>query len=436
MFGEYAMLVQRLAGLVTAFIVLYLLTESRFDRNRTIAAFAGGGVLIGVFLSLLYVFGGDEMLIRWYPLVANVPGLVLMLVVSRQRPLVVVFTNLVAVQLNGIIVLPAIFVEGLVSGVDPTLVNLFVRLVIFVPLVVVLCRWFRPLYLEVARTLRRGWGLLCLIPLAFYAQLYLVFVLGAVPDPLLRFAVVACAFATVIAACGIVFVYFGEHVRRMEAAEGERMLATQVGALEREVDAVRSADERLRIIRHDLRYHVENVAALVRAGHADEALAALGKAEGELAETSPRRFCENETVNALLSLYVARAEGAGVEVEIRCDIPRDLPMAALELASVLANAFENAVAACERQPEGTPRRIVVRCACAPRFALEVANTYSGPVVFDSLGRPITKEPGHGVGTRSIAAFAKKHGARLFYDAGDDGVFRLQMLMPSQEKMAS
>lgn len=430
------MLVQRLAGLVTAFIVLCLLTESRFDRTRTIAAFAGGGVLIGAFLTLLYVIGGDETLMRWYPLVANVPGLALMLAVSRQRPLVVVFTNLVAVQLNGIVVLPAIFIEGVASGLDPTLVNLLVRLVIFVPLVAVLYRWFRPLYLETARTLQRGWGLLCLIPLAFYAQLYLVFVLGAVPDPLLRAAVTACAFTIVTAACGIVFVFFSEHARRTEAAEGERMLATQVGALEREVGLARSADERLRIIRHDLRHTVENVAALARSGHVDEMLAALGKVEDELVEAAPRRFCENETVNALLSLYVARAEGAGVQVETRCDIPRELSVDALELASVLANAFENAMAACERQPDDAPRRIVVRCMCAPRLALEVANTYAGTVSFDDEGRPTTSEPGHGVGTRSIAAFAKKHGARLFYDAGDDGLFRLQLLIPPRENVAA
>lgn len=426
------MLIQRLAGLVTAFIVLYLLTESRFDRKPTIIAFASGGVFIGVLLSVLYVAGGDDTLMRWYPLVANVPGLALMLAVSRQRPLVVVFTNLVAVQLNGIVVLPAIFIEGMVSGIDPTVVNLLVRLVMFVPLVIALRRWFRPLYLETARTLRRGWGLLCLIPIAFYAQLYLVFVVGAVPDPMLRFAVTACAFVIVIASCGIVFVFFGEHARRVELAEGERMLATQVNALQREVDLVHSADERLRIVRHDLRHHVDNIAELLRAGHVDEALAALGKVEGELSDTSMRRFCENETVNALLSLYVARAERAGVEVETSCDIPRDLPMSALELASVLANAFENAVAACERQPADAPRRIVVRCMCVPRFALEVANTYAGPVEFNEQGHPVTNEPGHGVGTRSIAAFAKKHQARLFYDAAQDGIFRLQLLIPPRE----
>ena len=83
---------------MTAFIVLYLLTESRFDRKRTIIAFASGGVGIGVILSVMYVVWGDDTLMRWYPIVANIPGLALMLAVSRQRPLVVIFTNLVAVQ--------------------------------------------------------------------------------------------------------------------------------------------------------------------------------------------------------------------------------------------------------------------------------------------------------------------------------------------------
>ena len=354
MFGEYGWLVERLAGLVSAYAITFLLTEGRFGRKATVAAFAGGLVVSEAILCTLFALGGAETFSCWYPLAANVPVLALQFAVSRQRPLVVVLVNLTAMQMNGIIALTSRVAANAALGMDPTLVNLIVRPLVAVPLLVALCRWFRPLFLEVARTLRRGWGLLCLM-LAFYAQFYLAYVRRVVYDPALQLAVIGLAMVLMMAAFGVVFVFFDEHAKRRESAEGQRALATQVNALERQVDAVRSADERLRIVRHDLRHH---------------------------------------------------------------------------LASVLANALENALAACERQPDGEPRRIEVRCVSALRFALEVANTCSGPVAFDGKGRPMAQEPGHGTGTRSIAAFAEKHGARLFYDAPDDeGLFRLQLLMP-------
>lgn len=47
---------------------------------------------------------GFEAFVPFYPLTANVPALVLLFAVSRQRPLVNVFTLFTAVQANAIVV--------------------------------------------------------------------------------------------------------------------------------------------------------------------------------------------------------------------------------------------------------------------------------------------------------------------------------------------
>lgn len=113
------------------------------------------------------------------------------------------------------------------------------------------------------------------------------------------------------------------------------------------------------------------------------------------------------------------------------EVPADPPVPALELAGVLANAVENAEHACAALPPVAERRIEVRCICSPRLAIEVANTYAGEVEFDAQGRPVVGDPGHGAGTASVVAFARKHGASVFYEA-DGSVFRLRLLGPSGE----
>ena len=43
--------------------------------------------------------------------------------------------------------------------------------------------------------------------------------------------------------------------------------------------------------------------------------------------------------------------------------------------------------------------------------------------FDEQGRPVAKEPGHGIGVRSIAAYCEKHGAYCIYEVSD-GLFEV------------
>ena len=59
--------------------------------------------------------------------------------------------------------------------------------------------------------------------------------------------------------------------------------------------------------------------------------------------------------------------------------------------------------------------------------LKVENTYNGKVRFGSDGLPLSSEDGHGIGTRSIAAFCKKYDASWSYDASD-GWFILRIAL--------
>ena len=123
--------------------------------------------------------------------------------------------------------------------------------------------------------MRRGWGLLCLIPLAFYALFYIVYIVGAVEGEGMRIAIVMLALAMALAGYAIVFVALREHARRTQLAEAQRLLEEQARAFERQIEAVRASDEKMRLLRHDLRHHLGIVATLVRAGEDEEALAAL-----------------------------------------------------------------------------------------------------------------------------------------------------------------
>lgn len=432
--GDLSTFVLRLAGLVVALFIMYALTESRFARTTTFVAFVGGVALIALGNFAVFWLAGSETFLRFYPLTGNVVAFVFLLGIARQRPLVVAFTILTAIQLNAVV---GMFGHAASLTVDPAqalVVNLAVRAALAVPLVWVTFRFFRPYYLEAARTMRRGWGLLCLIPLAFYALFYLVYIVGAVEGEGMRIAIVMLALAMALVGYVIVFVALREHARLARLAEAQRLLEVQAGAFERQIEAVRASDEKMRVLRHDLRHHLGIVATLVRSGEDEEALAALGGVDAAVEDAAVRRWCENEGVNALLDLYLGRAIAAGVQVEASCDVPRDLPVNVLEFAGVCANAIENAAAACADQLAGEYRRIAVRIVSEPRLALEVENTCSKMVPLNAEGLPESQRPGHGVGMRSIAAFAERYGAHLACETAE-GMFRLRLILPNVLKMS-
>jgi sensor histidine kinase regulating citrate/malate metabolism len=62
---------------------------------------------------------------------------------------------------------------------------------------------------------------------------------------------------------------------------------------------------------------------------------------------SIKSYCMNNALNCVFSSLAEKAEKAGISVEIKANIPEKLlKIDAVELASVFANAFENAIEGC------------------------------------------------------------------------------------------
>lgn len=221
----------------------------------------------------------------------------------------------------------------------------------------------------------------------------------------------------------------GDAIRRMaESRNRADMLIMQVSALRRQQDMVARSEEKIRLYRHDMRFTLHALTAMLERGDIAGALEHLGKSDARLADTALTHYCKSPVLDALLAYYEEQARDRDIEVQIRMTLGPELPVDETELSTVFANALENAIHACEKLSEGTPRRIEVTAVSAPHFCVEISNTCDGKAAFDGEGFPITHAPGHGVGTRSIAAFFAKHKAVYQYSVTEDGMFRLRFLI--------
>ncbi len=219
----------------------------------------------------------------------------------------------------------------------------------------------------------------------------------------------------------------GDAVHRMaESRVQADILSMQVSALQGRLEAARAADEAIRIERHDLRHKLQAVAEMVKKGESAEALAYIGASQARLDKLKPVRWCQNSVLDAIFSSYFGQAQRQGIQVEASLAIPDELPVDAVELSTVFANALENAIHACAELGSGE-RKIVCKCINRPRLMFEVANACAGEVRLDRNGLPVAGRRGHGTGTRSIAAFCEKYGAVCSCE-GKDGWFKMQVIL--------
>ncbi len=116
--------------------------------------------------------------------------------------------------------------------------------------------------------------------------------------------------------------------------------------LERNMEILEESLEAGRRIRHDARHHNAVIAEYIRRGQKEELLQYLKEYEKELDVRTPENICANTAVNNILSAYTRRAKRQQIKVILDIDIRKNLTIPNIDLVTILANAYENAIYGC------------------------------------------------------------------------------------------
>jgi len=230
----------------------------------------------------------------------------------------------------------------------------------------------------------------------------------------------------VISAFYFVFVlFYHSEIQKQAKVERERdILEMQFRQSQAELASLRLMQQNAATYRHDMRHHIALLQGLASKGRIEEINEYLRTAESDIDAITPVRYCENETVNLILSSYASKANQSGVLLTIDAKLPEKLSLSDTDLCSLLSNTLENAIHASEKIAEIPERQVKLRVFSKNnKLCIDIRNRYHAEPVFRE-GIPVSVELGHGFGTKSMIQIVEKHGG-VFQFAVKDGWFIFQ-----------
>lgn len=312
----------------------------------------------------------------------------------------------------------------------PIYMNSILRMILFGAFLLILSRYIRPLYRQAVE----HWTAYFAVALGIYITFnYYVLSSDDIVVTLTEQAVplLLVIFIGLAAYCSI-FLSLKNLQREFRVKEENQKMQAEREYLQLAADDML---ERLKLMEevsaqnsraaHDRRHFNNVLLELLEKAEYHEVVALLK--QNQTAPKMSRIYCENPVVNAAVCHYAKLAEQSGIPTVIELDIPRELPVDSLELSMVVSNLLENAITACLKREDSKSFHINFICRNRGRLLLEMENPCPADTALDENGYPVALEEGHGEGSKSTIAFAKKYDGELIYQI-EHGIFRARLLV--------
>lgn len=209
------------------------------------------------------------------------------------------------------------------------------------------------------------------------------------------------------------------------AAEEKKQLESEVRFMEQQLAiqkehyaSITQSVHQTKKARHDIRHNL-----LVLTEYASsENYIKLNEYLAKLTASFPvaqERYCENQSINAVVSHYLKRAENEECKVDVRLDIPEDIErVPAMDLCVVMGNLLENAMEACRRVK--SKKFICIRSRIANgTLSVVIKNSFDGKYRERNGVYISRKRSGEsGIGLSSVKAICEKYEGLL--DINIDG----------------
>jgi len=402
------------------FSMLFL--EIPFSRRNTICFILFSAASLSIQLLLKDKYNTDSL----YPLIVHALLFLMLVFVYHKR----VLPSLTSILLCYSLTMPRYLIALLILYFAPDITggDFTCRAIATIPMCLIV--WFFMLHPMQAALKRSSHDIkIFFIPLlAVYVTGYIIFVYSDLlyRAPLLSMEIITTLALFLITYYVHLFFVIFDHNKELELHA--QMLEATARSANEQIRLLQDANDDTRILRHDMKHFGTLVHEAAAKGSLDDVLKYTSAFDSKLNDTKLKKYCKNHAVDLILAAYLRPFYTNNTVITIQANVPESSAFPEADISTILANALDNAWNACEQMP--SPELHIEINEMDNKFFIKISNSFRGVITFrDEL--PVSAKSGHGFGTKSISAIARKHHGLASFMA-EDGIFTVTVVLHSVE----
>jgi hypothetical protein len=296
-------------------------------------------------------------------------------------------------------------------------------------MVVFLLVYVRSSYLEAINTQTRQWKRIVTIPMLSLVIIFLMTDEALQPGIENAYLEISLVIYTIMIISHVyAYLYFLSFLNVTLLEKNNRVLEKLLDSMRSNLNDQIESIKLNRQHRHDFHHHLSVLSTLAHSSNLKEFDAYVENLNERLSETIVFAFSNNFNLNAVLSVYLQKANEAQIRCTHEISLSESFPFDEIELGLILANGIENAINANMKILDLNHRFIDLKINTDHHYlTILIQNPIEVPLEFKD-GLPLSKNLGHGFGTLGIKSLAQKFkGIALF--SVEKGKFSLIVQLP-------
>lgn len=214
------------------------------------------------------------------------------------------------------------------------------------------------------------------------------------------------------------FVYFREYEKQQESKQYSNLMEVHLLSIENEIEQVKRSKQKLSILRHDMRHHLNIIQTLLQNDNKKKAMDYIEEIGDLYDDTMITAFCKNETINSVISIYHARFADRNITLNCHISVGETLPCPDTAICAILSNALENSMHALAEMDMGKKWANLTISEKANHLLLQIENPIVKiPTFIDGI--PTSGKKGHGIGVKSIVYYVEQLNGQCHFSLAEN-----------------
>lgn len=386
-----------------------------------------------IFISLIFLFLGIVQLgVFWllgetktwelYPLIVHLPIAVFLCLAFKKKST----TVLAAISLTYLCCQPSKWIGLLAETfINSNPIVTIIRIIVLLLVAFIVIRYLALYISEIFNKDNRSVLIFSSIPMIYYLFDYSVSIYTDLWNSHYRIISEFLPFLLCIAFVAFCVIYYKEYEKKADSERKEQIIKITVQQQAKEIAAIKKSNLETRLLRHDMRLFLSNLALSIEQNDKENSLKMISGFVKQVEASSLQRYCENDTVNYILTNFENKCLESDVEFKATIEIEK-LAVDEILFSSIISNALDNALNSQAKLPEEERYIKLMLKNSDGKLLFSVKNPFSEkPVFIDGL--PVSNRKGHGYGTQSIRYMTERLGGKCQFIL-QDNTFVLRVVL--------